>query len=132
MAKLTLIRGLPGSGKTTYAKEHYPNVLHLENDMFHYRNGKYCFDATKQRNAIEWCIKTTERALELGMDVCVSNTFTRRNFIISYKTLASLFGADFEVIRMTNDYGNIHDVPESVMRSMKASFEDWDGEKIVG
>ena len=26
--------GLPGSGKSTFAKRYYPNILHLENDMF--------------------------------------------------------------------------------------------------
>ena len=128
--KLTLIRGIPGSGKSTYAKDHY-NCLILENDMFHIRDGQYMWDKDSMPDAIDWCMDTCERALSLGMDVVVSNTFTKRSVITKYFALADRYGADYEVIRCTGNYGNIHEVPRFVLESMKRNFDDWPGEKIV-
>lgn len=128
--KLTLIRGIPGSGKSTYAKDHY-NCLILENDMFHMRDGQYMWDKDSMPDAIDWCMDTCERALSLGMDVVVSNTFTKRSVITKYIELADIYGADYEVIRCTGNYGNIHEVPRFVLESMKRNFDDWPGEKIV-
>jgi predicted kinase len=45
MATLTIVRGLPGSGKSTYAKS--LNVFHIEADMFCMKDGKYEFDAER-------------------------------------------------------------------------------------
>ena len=128
--KLTLIRGIPGSGKSTYAKTHY-NCLILENDMFHMQGGVYFFDPKRQNMAIDWCRSTCEGALANGMDVVVANTFTKKRYIESYRALAETYLADFEVIRCTGNFKNIHDVPENVFELMKNGFEDWDGERIV-
>lgn len=78
MAVLTVVRGVPGSGKTTYAKKNF-RCLILEQDMFHERNGVYQWSGAGMRDAVKWCVKTTRDALRLGMDVCVVNTFTKRN-----------------------------------------------------
>lgn len=44
MNKLTIIRCLPGSGKSTYAARNYPNTFHVETDMFHIHDGEYDFN----------------------------------------------------------------------------------------
>ena len=129
--RLVLIRGLPGSGKSTFARKSFPGAFHLENDMFHIRDGEYRFDFRRQKDAVKWCMETAVRALEAGMDVVVSNTFTRRRYVLAYKSLADRFGADFSVYRMDGDWGSVHAVPESVMESMRSGFEDWDGEILV-
>lgn len=125
--KLTIIRGLPGSGKSTYAKKNYKCLI-LENDMFHMRNGEYMWDKDEMPNAIDWCMKTCENALSLGMDVVVSNTFTRGSVIRKYIEIADKYGADYEVIRCTGRFGSVHNVPGYVMESMERGFEDWPGE----
>ena len=102
--KLTLIRGLPGSGKSTFAKRNY-SCLILENDMFHMHGGKYEWSKESMPDAISWCIDTCETALSNGMDVVVCNTFTKRKHIDIYRTIADALGADFEVIRCTGDSG---------------------------
>lgn len=128
--KLTIIRGIPGSGKSTFAKSNYKCLI-LENDMFHIKSGKYDWKSETMPDAVKWCFSTCEKALELGMDVVVSNTFTKRKFIEGYYKLAEKYNADFEVIRCTGNYQNIHDVPSYVMKSMKHGFEDWDNEIYV-
>lgn len=43
--KVKILRGLPGSGKSTYAKKlAEEGWLHFENDMYFMKNGKYVFD----------------------------------------------------------------------------------------
>lgn len=127
---LTIIRGIPGSGKSTYAKNHY-HCLHLENDMFHIHNGKYEFDTKVQKKAVEWCMTMCDNALANGLDVVVSNTFTKKAFIDAYKKIAEKYDANFEVIRCTGNYQNLHNVPKFVFENMKNNFEDYDGEHFV-
>ncbi len=129
--KLVIVRGCPGTGKSTFVKEAFPNVLNLENDMFHYHNGSYLFSSRRQDNAIEWCIDMTMLSLKRGMDVVVSNTFTRKAFVDSYRKIADLFGSKFEVYRMMGNFNNIHDVPETVLENMKSNFEDYPGENFA-
>lgn len=128
--KLTLIRGLPGSGKSTYAKTHF-SCLHLENDMFHINDGSYDWTPEGMKEAVKWCSETCRKALELGMDVVVSNTFTKRSHVEFYRKIAMETHAEFEVYRCTGDYGNVHEVPEATFESMKSGFEDYPGEFFV-
>lgn len=130
MATLTLIRGLPGSGKSTYAKQHF-DCLILENDMWHVEDGVYCWTKDKLLTALKWVHQTAELMLENGKDVCIANTFTRRAFINSYRMLAEKHGAKFNVVRFETQFKCIHDVPAEVMKSMKDNFEDWPGEVII-
>ena len=130
MSKLTIVRGLPGSGKSTYVKRHF-NCLHLENDMFFVKDGKYDWDGHKVDYAIMWCTDTCRHALTMGMDVVVSNTFTKKRYINVYKAIAEAHGADFEVIRCTGDFGNVHNVPKYILENMKKGFEDYEGEVLA-
>lgn len=127
---LTIIRGLPGSGKSTYAKKNF-NCLILENDMFHMHDGVYDYSKDDMPFAINWCISMCEQALLRNMDVVVCNTFTKRIFVENYKKMAERYGANFSVIRMANDFGNIHNVPLSVLESMKNNFDDYPNEKVI-
>lgn len=129
--KLILIRGIPGSGKSTFARKNFPNILHLENDMFHYHNGEYEWEAENQKDAMAWCVETTDNALHLGMDVVVSNTFTKIKYIEHYKMIANLYGADFVVYRMDTKYKNIHGLNEGMVSNFKKSMQDYPGEIII-
>lgn len=127
--KLTIIRGLPGSSKSTYAKSHFQCLI-LENDMFLVRNGKYDWSPARVKAAIRMCIDFASKALAAGADVVIANTFTKRKFVAAYEKLAKAYGAEFEVIRMEHDYGNVHNVPADVLKSMREGFEDWPGEIV--
>ena len=126
--RLLIVRSAPGGGKTVFVNKMFPNILHLENDMFHYHGGEYEYNQYKMRDAINWCVRTCEDALRNSFDVVVSNTFTRKTFVDSYKRLAEKYGAKFTVYRMMGNFNNIHNVPQNVLDNMKANFEDYDGE----
>jgi len=99
--------------------------------MYHYRNNEYLFNARKQDNAIEWCIDITMLSLKRGMDVVVSNTFTKRRYVESYANIANMLGCKVKVYRMMGDFVNIHNVPQNILDNMKNNFEDYPGEEFV-
>ena len=129
---LYIIRGLPGSGKSTFARDRrFSGALVLENDMYHVREGKYKFEQENQSDAIDWCLETCRSAIEAGMDVVVSNTFTRRNYIKRYVDIASYYGHECKVYHMLDAFRNQHDVPVEVMEHMRSGWEPWEGEILV-
>ena len=120
--KMILVRGLPGSGKSTFAKS-LVGYNHSEADQFWMVNNEYKFDATRLREAHEWCQLKTKNCLNEGLDVVVSNTFTTKKELRPYFELAKEFGIVPQVILCQAQYGNIHDVPEETLTKMKARFE---------
>lgn len=121
--KLILIRGLPGSGKSTQAKQ-LKNFTHVEADMFFELQGKYKFDPTKIKEAHAWCQNKTKLALAEGKDVVVSNTFTQHWEMEKYKQFAQEFKAELEIVTATGNWPNVHGVPETKIQEMKLRWED--------
>ena len=74
--EVVIIRGLPGSGKSTLAKS-MVDYLHFEADMYLEINGEYVYDASKIKQAHDWCVASAKNALEKGANVVISNTFVK-------------------------------------------------------
>lgn len=128
---LHIVRGVPGSGKSTFAKKAFSGALLLENDMWFIRNSQYKWSAAEMPEAIHWCKSMAKQALAAGMDVVVANTFTRRKFIQDYVDIAEELGAAWDVWRCTGDYGTVHGLPEAAMQTFRNSMEDWPDEKLA-
>lgn len=131
MSKLILIRGLPGSGKSTFAKylqDKDENLVHFEADMFFEADetGEYVFRPERLPNAHEWCKNMTAAALEIGQDVVVSNTFTQKWEIDPYAQIANQYGAELVIIKMETQFQSIHGVPEKKIEQMKRRWEEWE------
>ena len=126
---LTLIRGIPGSGKSTKAKS--LGCFHIEADMYHMEDGVYAYDSTLAKSAHGFCFGMVNQAMCQDVDVVVSNTFITMDSVQRYANLAEYHGYTFRVIRMETRYGTIHAVPEDVIARMESSFEDYPGESIV-
>lgn len=78
MNKLYIVRGLPGSGKSTYVLKNLHNVLHFEADKFYINDQhEYNFDSNLISVAHEWCFSNVVKALRDGHNVAVSNTFIK-------------------------------------------------------
>ena len=122
MSKLYIIRGLPGSGKSTMAKMMLVNGVikeYYEADMYFVKEGQYNFYPSKLHQAHKWCLNEVHAALLKGLDVAVANTFTTEKELRPYTTL----GFDYEIIECTGDYGSIHNVPKETIERMKARWE---------
>ncbi len=120
--KLVLVRGLPGSGKSTIAKNLTGWYHHLETDMFWMKDGEYNFDVNRLHEAHMWCQNETRRLMTVGFSPVVSNTFTTKKELKPYFEIAKEFGIVPTVILCQNDWGNIHNVPEETLERMKARF----------
>ena len=124
---LYLIRGLPGSGKSTFAYELAKSldIYSFEADMSFYDDfGKYNFDPSRLHLAHKWCQERVENTLFHGMSVVVSDTSTTEKEVTAYHDIAKRYGAKFVSMIVENRHGNvsIHDVPEASIDKMRQRF----------
>jgi len=130
---LFLVRGLPGSGKTSFATAIWNDYAVCEADKFFYdKEGNYNFDATKIKQAHEWCREQVEiRMKDNGVnpqfypEIVVSNTFTQEWEMEAYYKLAEQYGYKvFSIIVENRHEGvNQHGVPDDKLQQMKNRFE---------
>lgn len=123
--QLVLIRGLPGSGKSTMAKAlARAGFEHFEADTYHMNNeGDYCFDRANAKAAHEWCQQETRKALERGKQVVVSNTFVQLWEMAPYFDMAKALGIEPNVLEAKGNWQNVHAVPAEVMANMRERWE---------
>ena len=131
MAILRLMRGAPGSSKSTSAKMMFPGTLLLENDMYLIQDDEYRWSKERVKDAIAWCMKMTRIALENNFDVVVANTFTKKRYVEAYKKIADEYGAKFEVYRCKGNFKNVHGLSDEIVNNFKDAMEDWPGEIAV-
>ncbi len=129
MKTLYLIRGISGSGKSTFANElQLSGVVHrvFEADDFFINGstGEYEFDASMLRFAHDNCQSNTRYWLNEGMSVAVSNTSTTEKEVETYRKIAEDTGAKFVsvVVESRHDGKNVHNIPAEKIEQMKNSF----------
>lgn len=122
---LFIVRGLPGSGKTTLAKQLTANVF--EADHYFYDNdGNYNFIPSEIKEAHKECQEFVGHAMESNIEkIAVSNTFTQEWEMKPYINLAKEHGYKVFTIVVENRHGgiNVHNVPEDKIEQMANRFE---------
>jgi predicted kinase len=131
MSELVLIRGLPGSGKTTLAKEKFPNHALIEADQWFETKDGYRWDFQDLPDAHIWCQKQTECLLRQGKNVVVANTFVQRWEMSFYVAIAVRTRSSLKVITAKGSYKNIHGVPEENIDKMMKQWELFDEKDLV-
>lgn len=129
MKELFLLRGLPGSGKSTVSKSLGGN--HIETDMFFMKDGEYKFDGSKLKEAHEWCqnevylMMILNHTTGVNERIVVSNTFTQEWEMNAYYDLAESFDYRVYSLIVENRHGGVneHGVPEDKLEQMKNRFE---------
>jgi predicted kinase len=129
---LYIIRGLPGSGKSTFATHIWNEYAVCEADKFFYdKDGNYNFNPSKLREAHEWCRNEVEIRMQDHQnneqyypEIAVSNTFTQEWEMTPYLELAEKYGYKVVslIIENIRDGKNIHNVPIEKINEMKNRF----------
>jgi predicted kinase len=129
---LFLVRGLPGSGKTSFATAIWNDYAVCEADKFFYdKEGNYNFDPTKLKVAHVWCKNEVESKMiehqnnqQYYPEIAVSNTFTQEWEMEDYLKLAKKYSYKVVslIIENIRDGKNIHNVPIEKINEMKNRF----------
>ena len=125
MKNLFLIRGLPGSGKSTFASAIAKAVFSAD-DFFVTEAGEYKFDSALIKQAHTACQRRTKLAMQRGeQPIVVANTFTQEWELAPYLSLAKEFGYRVHSLVVENRHGgkNVHSVPDEVITKMRDRFE---------
>ena len=142
MNRLILIRGLPGSGKTTLALQLYDAhrdeircAVYAADDFFYGTKrappgwGSYKFDRSKLKDAHAQCQRRAFGDMSDGREVIiVHNTFTQMWEMEPYITMAKEYGYLIQVIECKGNFGSVHGVPDEAIDRMRARWEEYSDE----
>ncbi len=146
--KVIILSGLPGSGKTTWARNNFPGALILSADDYFMVAGEYRFDPMKlgaahaacqrkfMRHVVLWerddeddsCWESWPKATQDWV-LIVDNTNTTITEIAPYAALALAYGHEMEIVSISCDPAkaaerNIHGVPPLVVGQMVQRLRD--------
>ena len=126
---LLLLRGLPGSGKTTLGrilseKNKYP-VFSVDDFFTDPSTGNYQFEFDKNHLAYKACEENVTKAMERNeQKIFVANTFTMKWEMEPYFKLASRYNYAIYVVTVENyhEQKNIHSVTDEQILKMAEKY----------
>jgi predicted kinase len=131
MKTLIILRGLPGSGKSSFAHYMFSNNVFEVDQYFYDEYHNYNFDAAKLHDAHMDCQRRVEELMKIsditqyGHEIVVSNSSITEKEIEPYLALARKY--DYKVVSLIveNRHGSksIHNVPDETIERMRSKFQ---------
>lgn len=133
--KVIIMRGIPGSGKSTWARENYPKAKVFSADQYFMDGTVYRFDSSKLQAAHNWCLNLFLAHLyefaddyddieyDEEIDAVVDNTNIQLWQLSPYFLAAKSYGCDVRVVTMIREpseahKANVHGVPADTVWRM--------------
>ena len=133
MKTVTIMRGLPGSGKTHWVRTNKPQAKVVSADLFFMDGFEYKYDSRRLGEAHNWCLRQYIQLLNIytlggDLDIVVDNTNTGVFEIAPYYRLAEVFGFDVGIVWIQSSTlvcmaRNTHGVPPVSIQSMANKFD---------
>lgn len=139
---MIIMRGLPGSGKSTQAKlyaNQYNAVICSADDYFMTDDGRYLYDADEIRAAHAVCKLKARVALAKGENVIIDNTNIKLRDMQEYFDMAKNYGAHVHIAHSPTEWAmdveecakrNVHGVPKEVIQRMKDNWYQMQGNEF--
>ncbi len=124
-ARLVILRGLPGSGKTTLARALVDqHGFHLyEADQHFETPAGYRYDPARVADAHAATLRAALAALESGRSVVLANTHVRRWELAGPLGLAVLAGVTPHIVECLGQWKNVHGVDDATRKAMARRWE---------
>lgn len=131
---LTIVRGFPGSGKTTFGRKlaAKQNGLFVEPDMFLYdRDGKYCYTRDAYIMALSSAMAIIRSYFMYGGKFAVyADVLSKRSHVERIGVFGNVFPriTVHDMPKITYEEAkarNIHNVCQEDLKRMFAEWEDW-------
>ena len=137
MKTVTVLRGISGSGKSTYTAKHFPDAVVCSADYYFGHGNNYNFNASKLGAAHYQCFELFQAAVNSGKpNIVLDNTNTMLKEFKRYIEYAEKHGYKVNVVRLVVDpkvaaKRNVHNVPQDKVQAMQDRFVDYPGETLV-
>ena len=121
--RMQIVRGLPGSGKSTFVKTNWPHLLNLEFDQFCQREGRYSWGKDRNAEGQAWLKRMVTEVTGCGFDLTVAGVFAGSSEHLSDTVRTALFsGYNVFIKTLDGSFGNAHGVRPDDLELMKAAF----------
>ncbi len=120
--KVVIMRGVQGSGKSSWVKNNYPDSIVCSADNFRYKKGIYVYKKEETALVHEQCLKLFATSIVQSPDrtLVVDNTNINVHDMSHYYKLAQAFERKIEIVLIMADpkmaaKRNLHNVPEEAV-----------------
>lgn len=131
MGKVIILRGVSGTGKSTYCEAYINEAVVVSADHYFINaKGEYKFDPNHLGDAHGLCLRTYVDHLQHGDEtIIVDNTNTSISEIAPYAALALAYGYELEIVTLLVDVEvaaarNVHNVPLETVRQQRRNLDN--------